>query len=181
MSKYDLESAPIFEGTKQLRASPMTKDEYCEFRGWPVPDGEDPFEAGWCVMYLDGGKPNLDGYPGYVSWSPADVFERTYRRVELTFVDRLQGEIIQLDDRLGKLGEFIGTDTFNALEDVDRELLYQQQRWMIGYRETVALRYDRAKAAEEGAAHEPEENQADHEPPVSVASEGLIDQGGHSV
>jgi hypothetical protein len=31
------------------------------------------------VEYTDGGKANLAGFAGYVSWSPADVFERTYR------------------------------------------------------------------------------------------------------
>ncbi|MFP3675023.1 DUF2829 domain-containing protein, partial [Bacillus sp. SIMBA_031] len=39
----------------------------------------DPNEPGYLVEYLDGGKPNIEGHQGYVSWSPADVFERSYQ------------------------------------------------------------------------------------------------------
>lgn len=66
-------------GTKMLRAKPMTRGEYNEFRGWGIPSDEDPSDAGYLVEYLDGGKPNVFGFEGYVSWSPADVFERAYR------------------------------------------------------------------------------------------------------
>ena len=72
----------LYEGTKQLNAKPMTRGDYNKFRGWTIPDNEDPNECGYLVEYLDGGKANVDGYAGYVSWSPADVFERTYKEVK---------------------------------------------------------------------------------------------------
>jgi len=71
----------LYEGTKQLRAKPMNKQDYCAYRGWEVPANEDATEAGYLVEYVDGGKPNDDRHEGYISWSPADVFERTYREV----------------------------------------------------------------------------------------------------
>lgn len=76
---------PLYQGTKQLRAHPATKAAYCEIRGWTVPADEDPAEPGYIVEYTEGGKPNVDGYSGYVSWSPADVFERTYSQVDGRF------------------------------------------------------------------------------------------------
>lgn len=68
----------LYVGTKLVRAEPMSKFQYCMLRGWLVPAGEDPAEVGYLVEYLDGGKPNVPGYAGYVSWSPTDVFEQSY-------------------------------------------------------------------------------------------------------
>jgi hypothetical protein len=57
----------------------MTRGEYNAYRGWEVPANEDPADAGYLVEYEDGGKANDSRHAGYISWSPADVFERTYR------------------------------------------------------------------------------------------------------
>jgi hypothetical protein len=75
---------PLYEGTKRLRATPMDKANYCALRGWTVPADEDPREPGYTVEYQDGGKPNVAGFDGYVSWSPADVFERSYHRIPIS-------------------------------------------------------------------------------------------------
>ena len=66
-------------GTKMINATPMTRGEYNSLRNWVVPDDEDPTDLGYLVEYLDGGKPNLQGYDGYVSWSPMEQFELAYR------------------------------------------------------------------------------------------------------
>jgi hypothetical protein len=76
-----MEGAKTYEGTKRLKAVPMTRGDYNAFRGWQQPADEDPEEAGYMVEYLDGGKPNVEGFDGYVSWSPADVFERSYKEI----------------------------------------------------------------------------------------------------
>lgn len=65
-------------GTKLVRAVPYTRGEYNRMRGWAVPADENPDDPGYRVEYLDGGKPNVEGFDGYISWSPADVFERAY-------------------------------------------------------------------------------------------------------
>lgn len=66
-------------GTKAVNAKPMTRLDYNELRGWKLPDDEDGSDAGYLVEYADGQRPNVKGFKGYVSWSPADVFEGSYR------------------------------------------------------------------------------------------------------
>ncbi len=68
-----------YYGTKSLNAKPMTRGEYNAFRGWEIPANENPDDAGYLVEYLDGGKPNHPDFTGYISWSPADVFEKAYQ------------------------------------------------------------------------------------------------------
>ncbi len=69
-------------GTKLINAKPMTRAEYNDFRGWPLPDDENGQDEGFLVEYLDGGKGNTDAYNGYVSWSPKEVFGRAYREID---------------------------------------------------------------------------------------------------
>lgn len=66
-------------GNKIINAVKMTREDYNALRGWQVPSDENPADDGFLVEYLDGGKANVSGYSGYVSWSPADVFMRAYR------------------------------------------------------------------------------------------------------
>lgn len=66
-------------GTKLIRPYPMTREEYNTLRGWTLPADEEGTDPGYLVEYLDGGKPNVEGYEGYVSWSPKDVFDRAYK------------------------------------------------------------------------------------------------------
>lgn len=73
-------------GVKLINAKPMTRQEYNDFRGWQLPADENGADEGFLVEYLDGGKGNTDLYAGYVSWSPAEVFNRAYRPTDgLTF------------------------------------------------------------------------------------------------
>lgn len=66
-------------GVKQINAKPMTRLEYNEFRGWALPADENGADDGFLVEYVDGGKANHPDFAGYISWSPKDVFERSYR------------------------------------------------------------------------------------------------------
>lgn len=59
----------------------MTRGEYNDYRGWQYPEGEDQTVVGYLVEYEDGGKANDSRHAGYISWSPADVFERAYKEV----------------------------------------------------------------------------------------------------
>lgn len=73
-------------GTKLINALPMTRYVYNELRGWTVPADENPADDGYLVEYVDGGPSNHQDFKGYISWSPKEVFEGSYRQTQgLTF------------------------------------------------------------------------------------------------
>lgn len=69
----------LYFGTKQIIATAMTRLAYNQYRGWDLPDDEDGTDAGYLVEYVDGGASNHPDHDGYISWSPADVFDRAYQ------------------------------------------------------------------------------------------------------
>lgn len=72
-------------GTKTINAKRMCRWDYNKLRG-NIAGNETPYEEGYLVEYTDGGKPNHPDFAGYISWSPKDVFERAYRRINgMTF------------------------------------------------------------------------------------------------
>lgn len=92
-----------FLGTKQILGRPMTRGDYNAYRGLLCPADENPADEGFLVEYLDGGKSNHPGHAGYISWSPADVFERAYRPVDgLTF--GLAIETLKAGKRVARAG-----------------------------------------------------------------------------
>lgn len=66
-------------GTKAIKARPMTRKEYNDYRGWEMPADEDGSDEGYLVEYLDSPSDAHPDHDGYISWSPTDVFERSYR------------------------------------------------------------------------------------------------------
>lgn len=73
-------------GVKEVFAKPMTLGEYNKYRNWKIPNNENLNDPGYLVEYLNGGKANHPNHDGYISWSPANVFEKSYRKVKgLTF------------------------------------------------------------------------------------------------
>jgi len=63
-------------GTKIIKATPMTRGEYNNYRGWDIPENENPEDEGYLVEYSD----------GYQSWSPEKQFEEAYRECDkMTF------------------------------------------------------------------------------------------------
>lgn len=65
-------------GTKVINATPMNRQEYNDFKGWKLPENENGSDEGHLVEYIDGEKANIPQYAGYVTWSPKEVFEKTY-------------------------------------------------------------------------------------------------------
>lgn len=123
-----------YVGTKVVHAVPMSRGDYNALRGWEVPVDENPADAGYLVEYTDGGGPSVPGFPGYVSWSPADVFERSYT-VGLeprpsTWLERLNAEVQDVETRFLKLLAFIGTDQFPNLPAADQRDLVAQKSCM---------------------------------------------------
>lgn len=67
-------------GTKEVNGKPMTRGDYNTLRGWTTPENEDPNDEGYLVEYLDSPNSNHPDFDNYISWSPKDVFERSYRQ-----------------------------------------------------------------------------------------------------
>jgi hypothetical protein len=90
-------------GVKQLKAIPMNRLAYVQYRGWELPSDENGEDNGFLVEYTDGGKSNHPNHEGYVSWSPADVFEKAYRKTSgLTF--GLAIEALKLGKKVSREG-----------------------------------------------------------------------------
>lgn len=90
-------------GVKLINAIPMSRAEYNDLRGWVLPFDENGEDAGYLVEYLDGGKANHPDFVGYISWSPADVFEKAYRKtIGLTF--GLAIEALKLGKKVARAG-----------------------------------------------------------------------------
>ena len=90
-------------GTKLIRAQAMSRAEYNAYRGWTLPADENGEDAGYLVEYLDGGQSNHPNHVGYISWSPAGVFDRAYRpSTGLTFGMAL--EALKLGQRVARAG-----------------------------------------------------------------------------
>lgn len=135
-------SMPLYEGTKQLYAKPLTRGAYNELRGWPTPMSENPMDDGYLVEYLGGGEGNHEDFAGYISWTPKDVFESTYRPVE-SFSDRLNVERGETHDRLTKLKEFLSAGKPDFISVADWRLLHVQAEQMQAYIDTIHLRINR--------------------------------------
>ncbi len=59
-------------GTKLLQAKPINLGDYNKYRGWIIPENENPKKEGYLVKYPD----------GYESWSPKEIFEKSYLKVD---------------------------------------------------------------------------------------------------
>lgn len=58
-------------GTKIVKAEPMTRGDYNNYRGWQIPADEDPTDEGYLMEYEN----------GYVQWLPKEMFETDYKNV----------------------------------------------------------------------------------------------------
>lgn len=67
-----------YAGVKVLGAEPMTRAEYNVLRQWELPADENGEDKGYLVEYQNGSNSNVNGYKGYISWSPKKQFEDAY-------------------------------------------------------------------------------------------------------
>lgn len=92
-------------GHKLIKAAPMTRKEYNDYRGWDLPQDENHIanEQGYLVEYIDGGRSNHPSHTGYISWSPANVFRTSYRKDgSFTFGDAV--ELLKRGYRVARSG-----------------------------------------------------------------------------
>lgn len=83
-------------GTKMIEAKPMNRGDYNAYRGWPIPENENPADEGYLVVYTDSDN--------YESWSPKDVFDRAYRSCDggMTFGGAL--ELLKMGFKVARKG-----------------------------------------------------------------------------
>lgn len=129
----------LYTGTKQVKAKPMNRADYNTLRGWQLPADEDGTDEGYLVEYVDGGKANVEGYAGYISWSPKAVFEMAYNPCG-TYIQRLQIEYYELQEKLAKLDAFVNTESYSKLEELQRLYLLGQLASMTSYLNYLHLR-----------------------------------------
>ena len=121
-----------YTGTKVVNAKPMTRQEYNDFRGWQVPEDENPTDEGYLVEYTDGGKPNTSDYDGYVSWSPKAIFEQSYLPSSHP-IDRMAIENMQLLERLKALDTLLEKPQPEFISANQWRLLHDQRTYMKAY------------------------------------------------
>ena len=130
-----------YTGTKTINATPMTRGVYNELRGWKVPEDEDPTDEGYLVEYPNGGT-NLEGFEGYISWSPAKQFEEAYKPSG-TVLERMEIELSDLGSRIQKARAFL----LNPIDTdgEDRSMLSIQLSHMVAYHEVLAQRINQMR------------------------------------
>lgn len=120
-------------GTKEIKAMPMSRGDYNALRGWIIPEDENPEDEGFLVEYLDSPNKNHPDYENYISWSPKDVFERSYKPCN-SFTDRLVIEYEELNKKIKKLTDFLDKEAIiDKIGDYQYSLLVVQQSVMISY------------------------------------------------
>lgn len=139
----------LYQGTKQLFAKPMSRGEYNEYRGWKTPEDESPSDEGYLVEYVNGGASNHPQHKGYISWSPKEVFEQTYKVVQFSdkppHQQRVLAEEASLGEKIEKLEIFINSSTFTMIvkDELERLDMIAQLQLMKQYREVLLRRISR--------------------------------------
>lgn len=138
---YTIDTAKTYEGTKRLKAWPATRGEYNTYRGWTIPADENPDEPGYLVEYEPDGRAHVHpSHEGYISWSPAHVFENAYHEISAdTWQGRVRQEADALAAKLSALDEFLAQPGL-AVGTYQMELLAVQRGYMNGYLATLQQR-----------------------------------------
>lgn len=122
-------------GTKTVKAEPMVKSAAVA-KGWARASEGNPDTPGYHVQYT-----NPDGST-YDSWSPKDVFEKSYQIAE-DFKDRLEIEFKELRIRLLKLHKFIQD---NGFANIAKKIGPEQGSLLLSQYHGMSLYFDALKA-----------------------------------
>lgn len=139
-----------FLGTKEVLATPMTRLEYNNYRGWELPSNElsQAYEPGYLVEYLDGGRANDSRHQGYISWSPADVFYKAYAPYE-TWLDRVKKEQVEVQIKLDALNKTMNVESKpDFISDKQWIFMTRQQFHMRQYNQILLDRIHDAQSPE---------------------------------
>lgn len=127
-----------YTGTKTIMATPMTRGEYNALRGWEIPADEDPSDPGYLVQYENDSKANVEGFDGYISWSPQKPFDLAYNKSG-TLKQRIFIEMEQLYRRMFLLKKYIHGE---SPDSEHYRLLIIQLKAMDTYYQILCARYE---------------------------------------
>lgn len=127
-----------YTGTKTIMATPMSRGEYNALRGWEIPAGEDPSDPGYLVQYENDSKANVEGFDGYISWSPQKPFDLAYNESG-TLKQRIFIEMEQLYRRMFLLKKYIHGE---SPDSEHYRLLIIQLKAMETYYHVLCARYE---------------------------------------
>ena len=142
----------IYVGTKKVYPTAMTRAEYYLKLELRVPLNEDATEKGYMVEYLEGGKPNTSFSNMYVSWSPKDVFDKSYfvekdkKTAEILL--RLNLELKELVSKYDALTLFLDSPQATTIPSVQLKLLTIQEPVMSAYISILQLRIELIEKSE---------------------------------
>ena len=133
---------PTHIGQKLISCKAMTRKEYNDFRGWVLPENEVGVvdDAGYMVEYEPHPtvKPNVDGYTGYISWSPKHVFNDAYKPLtNMSFGDAIT--MLKRGNKVARLG-WNGKGMWLSY--------ISAKAYDVGYEAIVHDRYDNSEAPE---------------------------------
>ena len=111
--------------TVEVHAEPMTKAEAEEQSGLLFDEFDNPNHEGYLCYSATGAR-----------FIDKEAFETMFTCVE-TFIDRMEVEWKELNERTNKLFEFIHSPKCRNLEDTARGLLEAQYRQMVEYRQIL--------------------------------------------
>lgn len=116
----------------------------------PEEDGYAAFPVS--LTYVQKHGPQVGGYyvqyeGGYESWSPAQAFEEGNTRIATSYVQRLLDEKAALEDKVIKLGNFIGSSVYQGLVVDERADLNDQYEHMARYLAILSRRAVRVTPA----------------------------------
>ena len=127
-----------FAGTSMVHAAAMTRQEYNDYRGWQLPEGENGSDVGYIIEDREG-KKNTEELKGFVQWLPKDEFLRKFSSAQ-TPQDRIRLEQRDLYDKLDKLENFLDKGQPDFIDDEQWALLKEQQIHMDAYNDVLTKR-----------------------------------------
>lgn len=125
-----------YKGTKTVKAEPMNEFDAIEKGFARANNVGDTWREGYHVQYT-----NPDGST-YDSWSPKDVFEKSYQIAE-DFKDRLEIEFKELSERFNKLNQYICKNVFAKIAE---QIGPEQGALLLSQYHGMSLYFDALKA-----------------------------------
>ena len=139
-------------GVKLIKASEeMSRQEYCDYRGWELPENENGDDRVYLVEYEkdENSKQNHPDHEGYISMSPKDVFDKAYRKIKSCndfikmdeFVDEFKQRVVfeakELETKCVKLNTFLEINNIEITHD--EQIRLKQQLMAMQYYLTILI------------------------------------------